>query len=143
MGQISYRQEKKPFKSRLFLYFCPPTGLEPVTHGLGVHCSPTELRRLDAVLVPMIHGLYWTRDVKKKSRLGDSLLTSVASGWRPCTPLIDLCLPIIQKISRSTLICGFVYHSNFYVFYNTTFENYCQRKKTIFLIVFVDSSRIT
>ena len=40
MGQISYRQAKKPDISGFLLnYWMPPTGLEPVTHRLRVYCS--------------------------------------------------------------------------------------------------------
>ena len=48
--------------------------------------------------------------------MGDSLLTSVASGWASLHTVNRPLSPDNTKISRSTLICGFVYHSNFYVF---------------------------
>ena len=50
----------------------PPTGLEPVTHGLRVHCSTNWAKEATekAVLVPNFHGLYWTRAIKQ---VGNSL----------------------------------------------------------------------
>lgn len=40
MGQIYFRQAKKPLNKGFFMYSkMPPTGLEPVTHRLRVYCS--------------------------------------------------------------------------------------------------------
>lgn len=40
MGQILFRQGKKPLNKGFFMYsMMPPTGLEPVTHRLRVYCS--------------------------------------------------------------------------------------------------------
>ncbi len=40
MGQIHFRQAKKPLIKGFFMYsLMPPTGLEPVTHRLRVYCS--------------------------------------------------------------------------------------------------------
>lgn len=40
MGQIPFRQAKKPLNKGFFMYsYMPPTGLEPVTHRLRVYCS--------------------------------------------------------------------------------------------------------
>lgn len=40
MGQILFRQAKKPLDKGFLMYsMTPPTGLEPVTHRLRVYCS--------------------------------------------------------------------------------------------------------
>lgn len=40
MGHFLFRQVKKPLFKGFFMYsMMPPTGLEPVTHGLRVHRS--------------------------------------------------------------------------------------------------------